>query len=125
MQKALSHFTNMYEGRLGRIDYFLASIFSICLFFVSFLPIMLMENNPVLGGGLSFFLIIYWLVYHFGIITRRGHDIGWGGGFSVFMFLLGQAIVIPHFFLLFSKDKNTNKYGEVAKGNFITRGVGK
>jgi uncharacterized membrane protein YhaH (DUF805 family) len=143
----LNHIKNLYKGRLGRLDYFTSPIAvsfillaPTILFFGAYGIVRLITSmngvdvEPLSGVG-SFFSIlaalyfipavVYYLIFLFSVVVRRGHDIEWSAGFSIFMYIIGQVIIVPLLFLLFQKsDKGENKYGTLPEGGYLYRVLG-
>lgn len=145
MKYILNHIKNLYKGRLSRLDYFTSPL---VLFLLVLAPILssfgvygiidmlsstgysevpsllIFTYNITLFFSILFFLpvLIYFLVFVCGVIVRRGHDIGWSAWFSLFMYAIGQIIIIPLFFLFFQKsDKGENEYGSLLEGKYFHR----
>ncbi len=123
----LNHIKNLYKGRLGRLDYFLTFIFVLIPIVIAMSIAGLLRNLELdnLSSIFEIFSVIYAITIPFtlvGAIIKRGHDIGWSGWFSVFMFLIGQLIIIPNLLLLFQRgDRGENEYGLKQEGHCFKR----
>lgn len=122
-----NHIKNLYKGRLGRFDYFFSFVIPILIVFIPMSIAGALRSSELfpLAEIFEIFSFIYLFTIPFTVVSaviRRGHDIGWSGGFSISMFLIGQIIIIPNLLLLFQKgDMIENKYGSKKQGNFFQR----
>ena len=107
-----TYFNELYDGRIGRKNYFFGLLFFVVLFFIGlFLPLVAIDHLPPI---LVIVLILYYIVFIFGYFfyifslhIRRLHDTGHSG----WWILLGIFAIL--FNLVKSGEKNANKYGEV------------
>src|SRR3989339_495284 len=124
---------NLFRGRIGRRDFFLAYLILLLLLFGIFLPLNF--ESVALGLYLYFFIpiILVFLILGISLQVRRLHDMNFSG---LFIFVMVISIIMAKsgsdwgriFYyidalywavLFFSPGKNeNNKYGDVSSKNF-------
>lgn len=122
-------FANLFEGRLGRWQYFMTSFLSglyimaifIVLGFV--LSFGLVVTSHSAGPMMSFaFILVYVLAIPLSVslMVRRAHDLNWSGWYALF-FLIPVVNAVFAFLFLFKKGtEGPNKYGPPqADRNFV------
>lgn len=119
-------FTNLFKGRIGRMQYFVTSII---LMLVVLFPGNLFVSFSFEFDGiiLLIFLLMLFVVYvvsmtlEISITVRRLHDIGMSGWFTLILFVpfLNLLWVL---YLLFRRGEGVpNKYGPVPERKNYTR----
>lgn len=117
-----NYLENLYQGRMGRLNYFLSSILLPILFlifcaaiillitfFVPYAPFLLPVILLVLFLG-----TIYYAYHGLSFYVRRLHDLGLSGWFLLLLFVPLVNIIL-YFILLFKKgDLVDNTFGSPA-----------
>lgn len=117
--------TNLYRGRLGRLDYFLGGLFLFLSASIPFtvLPLFTMNSNDEnFLIGVAGIWMIFVFIFSISLITRRFHDMNMSG-FWIFILLVPIVSLIYHLILLLQGGTaSANNFGQANdKRGFIKR----
>lgn len=109
--RALS-FENLFEGRIGRWQYFLTSLLlGVAVMVVAFLVGTASRSL----GGMSFLLLIAAYIFviplSISLSVRRAHDMNWSGWYVLFMLVPFVNFVFALIFLFKVGTPGSNIYG--------------
>ncbi len=121
--KAGFSFANLFNGRLGRMDFFIGGIISLVIFFMAIFIIEALFPTPSGFGDLLYWvLFIGYFVFGLSLSIRRLHDMGHSGSWVII------AFIIPFFglYMLLADSKDAdNPYGnKMGSANLVNKLLG-
>lgn len=113
----LSYFSEIFKGRLGRGDFFLASILlSILTAVVS----MFFKGAFVLRPIMMLVNLIS-MVIGFSLAARRAHDLEWSGWITILLLIPVVNIFVALLLLFMPGSKGSNRFGKQEQGEFFEK----
>lgn len=125
----MDHIKKLFKGRINRRSYFngsfaLTILDVVLIYFLSHLiseksPFTsgfsfiryFISNSPIKPSEYIFFPLLLTMIFSLSLLTRRFHDLGKSGLYSLLMFIPGVYILVQVYLLIKKGQEKDNKYG--------------
>jgi uncharacterized membrane protein YhaH (DUF805 family) len=113
-----SFFMNMFTGRLARLDYFVANIYTAVFSIIGFVIRVVLKDVP--ADFIGFLILILAVIVGVSISIRRWHDLDKSGWYVILSIIPIVNIVADLILLFMPGTKGDNQYGsrDAGSGDF-------
>ncbi len=121
----MNYIKSLYQGRVGRMNYFLASLTYGLINIIVFVVIKGISYGPVsnsinhTASILNIILIVAVAIFGFGITVRRCHDLNYSGFLSLITLIPLVGMIFSLYLLFAPGTEGANNYGSPSTDNFI------